>query len=104
MRLNLVRTAIPIARSGLLQHAVRVPAIRRVPAASPSAILAHTKPFHSSGPRQRRYERFEEDPWSGQPNERPDVMSFLRRRLGGDRAVWLWGIGIGACVIYYCAQ
>ncbi|KAL1406366.1 metalloendopeptidase [Vanrija albida] len=102
MRLNLVRTAVPIARGGLHRAPrVVVPAFRR---ASPSSVLAHTKPFHSSGPSQRRYERWEEDPWSGQPNERPDVMSFLRRRLGGDRAVWLWGIGIGACLIYYCAH
>ncbi|TXT12883.1 hypothetical protein VHUM_01284 [Vanrija humicola] len=102
MRLNLVRTAIPVARSGL-QRAPRVvvPVLRRP---TPSSILAHTKPFHSTAPSQRRYERFEENPFGGQSSQRPDVMGYVRRRAGGDGAMWLWGIGITACVIYYCAQ
>lgn len=31
-------------------------------------------------------------------------MDLLRRRLGGDRAVWLYGLGIGGGGLYYVTQ
>jgi hypothetical protein len=32
------------------------------------------------------------------------VHNFLRRRLGGDRGVMIFGVAIGGGVIYYIAQ
>lgn len=61
--------------------------------------------IHTSGPTSAKYERFDGG-YRGPtgPSGRPDMMSFLRRRFGSDRAVWLYGIGIGGGGIYYVAQ
>lgn len=29
------------------------------------------------------------------------MMSYLKRRLGGERAIWIYGIGVGGSGIYY---
>ncbi|KAK4689916.1 hypothetical protein P7C73_g203, partial [Tremellales sp. Uapishka_1] len=57
--------------------------------------------------RSAKYERFD-TPSYGTPSGpsppgggRPDFMSYLRRRLGGDRAVWVYGIGLTGGGLYY---
>lgn len=34
----------------------------------------------------------------------PGMKEYLRRRLGGDRAIWVYGIGIGGGGLYYVTQ
>ena len=72
------------------------------PPVRPSPIL---RQLHTTPPRQAKYERFDTGR-SGPtgPSGRPDVWSFFRRRFGSDRAVWLYGIGIGGGGIYYVTQ
>ena len=68
------------------------------------------RPLHTSSPNGARYERFD-GPSSAGPSGsdgggggRPDFLAFFRRRLGSDRAVWIYGIGVGGAVIYYVIQ
>ena len=61
--------------------------------------------FTSSSPRSARYERFGSGQTSPPPGGgRPDILSFLRRRAGGDRALVIYGVAIGGGGIYYVAQ
>ncbi|CAD6572273.1 MAG: hypothetical protein TREMPRED_000488 [Tremellales sp. Tagirdzhanova-0007] len=49
-----------------------------------------------------RYERFPSGfPSGSSSGGRQDVLNYLRRRLGGERAVWVYGIAIGGGGIYY---
>lgn len=57
----------------------------------------------SSSRKGYEYRRFDNRP-SGQPNNAGDVMNFMRRRVGGDRGMVVYGIAVGGGVIYYVAQ
>lgn len=59
--------------------------------------------FTTSPPKSARYERFD-FPSSGQPGGSNNVTNFLRRRLGGDRGMIVFGVATGFGVIYYIAQ
>ena len=82
---------------------------RQLPRQLPSHPTVRPPPIarqlHTSRPRHAKYERFDTGR-SGPtgPSGRPDIWSFLRRRFGSDRAVWLYGIGIGGGGIYYVTQ
>ncbi|GFZ42524.1 hypothetical protein JCM24511_00240 [Saitozyma sp. JCM 24511] len=85
----------------------RLPSLRTplpcLPHARPPPRPSPVRAFHPSPLRTARYERFP----SGQgapapgPSGRPDVFGYLRRRLGGDRAVWVYGIALGGGGLYY---
>ena len=61
-----------------------------------------------------RYERFDPEPqWRAGPTGGggrpgggggPNIKEYLRRRFGGDRAIYVYGIGIGGGGIYYVTQ
>jgi hypothetical protein len=67
----------------------------------------------SHAPRAR-YERFDPEPqWRAGPTGGggrpgggggPNIEEYLRRRFGGDRAIYVYGIGIGGGGIYYVTQ
>jgi hypothetical protein len=88
----------------------RLPSLRTslpsLPHARPPPRPFPVRAFHPSPLRPARYERFP----SGQgapspgPSGRPDVLGYLRRRLGGDRAVWVYGIAVGGGGLYYVTQ
>ncbi|KAK8861614.1 hypothetical protein IAR55_002437 [Kwoniella newhampshirensis] len=65
--------------------------------------LASRTIHRSTAARFPKYERFPTGSGSPSPGPsgRPDLWSYLRRRLGGDRAVYVYGIGIGGAGIYY---
>jgi hypothetical protein len=103
-RLSHVRGAIANARAAAQPVAsssrIRIPA-----KASPLRAL-HTTPKP-----QARYERFDPQPqWRSGPSGAqpggggPKFTEYLKRRLGGDRAVWLYGIGLGGGGLYYVTQ
>lgn len=58
--------------------------------------------IHTTRPTRAQYERFDRG-FKGPtgPSGRPDWRMFLRRRFGSDRAIYLYGIGIGGAGIYY---
>jgi hypothetical protein len=77
--------------------------------------------LHHQTPLQARYERFDPPggPFSGRsgggPDPRPprgggngsapsNLLAFIRRRVGGDRAIWVYGIGLGGSGLYYVTQ
>lgn len=66
--------------------------------------------LHTSIPRRAQYERFGGGRPSiggggpSGPSGRPDVVTLLRRRLGGDRAVVVYGVGVGGALVYYVVQ
>lgn len=73
--------------------------------------VPNARSFHSTFPRLAQYERFPSSGGrrpiggSGQgPNGRPDVVQMLRRRLGGDRAVVVYGVGVSGALVYYVVQ
>lgn len=61
-----------------------------------------------------RYERFDPEPqWRAGPSGGggrpgggggPNIKEYLRRRFGGDRAIYVYGIGIGGGGLYYVTQ
>jgi hypothetical protein len=55
-------------------------------------------------PRRPRYERFDTPSFGQGGGGVQNVHHFLRRRLGGDRGVLVFGIAIGGGLIYYVAQ
>lgn len=69
------------------------------------ATLEHLtrRQLSSSSRKGYEYRRFDNDP-SGQPSSGGDVMNFVKRRVGGDRGMVLYGVLIGGGVIYYVAQ
>ena len=69
--------------------------------ARPSATIRH---LHTTRPLRAKYERFGGGRGPTGPSGRPDLMMFLRRRFGSDRAIWLYGIGIGGGGLYYVTQ
>ncbi|WWC68580.1 uncharacterized protein I206_102510 [Kwoniella pini CBS 10737] len=60
--------------------------------------------LHTSTKRFAKYERFPSG-YSPSPGPsgsgRPDIWQYFKRRLGGDRAVYVYGIGIGGGGLYY---
>lgn len=72
--------------------------------APPLRLRPQTRSLMTTPPPRARYERFE-GPSYGQPG-RPgaNLYRFLWRRLGGDRGVILFGIGLGGAAVYYIAQ
>lgn len=76
--------------------------------------LQQVRPMHISKPLRARYDRFDPSPsWnmgSGGGGGGPrgpgghGMKEYLRRRLGGDRAIWVYGIGIGGGCLYYVTQ
>lgn len=88
------------------------------PIASSSRLVARplqqTRPIHVSRPLRARYDRFDPSPsWNmggsgggGGPRGSggPNIKEYLRRRLGGDRAIWVYGIGLGGGGLYYVTQ
>ncbi|OCF31676.1 mitochondrial metalloendopeptidase OMA1 [Kwoniella heveanensis BCC8398] len=98
------RSLAPVARRPV------IPALRlRQPVSSSPTI---TRSFRTSSVRTARYERFD-SPYSaplGSPNAGPggggggagpNIWQYFKRRLGGDRAVWVYGIGVGGGGLYY---
>jgi hypothetical protein len=89
------------------------------PIASPSRVTAQptfTAPrraLQTSPIPRARYERFDPEPqWRAGPSRGPgggggggpNFKEYLRRRLGGDRAIYIYGIGIGGGGLYYVTQ
>nr|XP_031862888.1 uncharacterized protein CI109_001362 [Kwoniella shandongensis]KAA5529960.1 hypothetical protein CI109_001362 [Kwoniella shandongensis] len=96
---QLSRTALTAARPTLSARTTALPSIR------PTLI---TRTIHQTSlPRSPKYERFPTDhggsPGGGPtgPTGRPDLWSYFKRRLGGDRAVYVYGIGVGGAGLYY---
>ncbi|KAL7424718.1 metalloendopeptidase [Cryptotrichosporon argae] len=81
------------------------PLARPVARLRPSAQLAFPRLSRrgllTTPPRNARYERFDTPSTPGPSGGRPDVLGYLRRRAGGDRALWVYGIGIGGGGVYY---
>lgn len=106
--LTLVNNSHPAMFSASFR--TRLPSLRTplpcLPHARPPPRPSPVRAFHPSPLRTARYERFP----SGQgapspgPSGRPDVFGYLRRRLGGDRAVWVYGIALGGGGLYYVTQ
>ncbi|WVF65807.1 hypothetical protein IAT40_000544 [Kwoniella sp. CBS 6097] len=95
--------SLPLARSALAPSL----ALKRPPTTTgriqPRGL--QTTPFRSA-----RYERFDSPysvPSGGAPHAGPGggggprLWQYFKRRLGGDRAVWVYGIGVGGCGLYY---
>ncbi|OCF75049.1 mitochondrial metalloendopeptidase OMA1 [Kwoniella mangroviensis CBS 8886] len=83
------------------------PISRSIPHFAPSSLLARPqipRNIHTSIRRSAKYERF---PSGYSPSPGPnggggtDIWQYFKRRLGGDRAVWVYGIGVGGGGIYY---
>ncbi|BEJ16005.1 hypothetical protein CspHIS471_0506100 [Cutaneotrichosporon sp. HIS471] len=81
--------------------------VRSVPrAAAPSqrsGLQALRRPISSTSRRAVEYRRFDTRS-SGQPNSSDNVMNYVRRRVGGDRGMVIYGVLIGGGVIYYVAH
>ncbi|OWZ31902.1 mitochondrial metalloendopeptidase OMA1 [Cryptococcus neoformans] len=64
-----------------------------------------SRALHTTRPSYAKYERFDQRPsFGGSPGPRgggPTLWEYVKRRMGGDRAVWIYGIGIGGGGIYY---
>lgn len=69
------------------------------------ATLEHLtrRQLSSSSRKGYEYRRFDHQP-SGQRSSGGDVMNFVKRRVGGDRGLVLYGVLIGGGAIYYVAQ
>jgi hypothetical protein len=79
-----------------------------VPARLPLKPVHPVRPLrqlHTSRPSHAQYERFDRG-FSGPtgPSGRPDFKTFLRRRFGSDRALYIYGIGVGGAGLYYVVQ
>ncbi|WWC87947.1 uncharacterized protein L201_002847 [Kwoniella dendrophila CBS 6074] len=80
---------------------------RSLPYTTPSRLSTRipiSRSFKNSIPNSAKYERFPSGyaPSPG-PNGGggPNIWQYFKRRLGGDRAVWVYGIGVGGAGIYY---
>lgn len=64
-----------------------------------------SRALHTTRPSYAKYERFDQRPsFGGSPGPSgggPTLWEYVKRRMGGDRAVWVYGIGIGGGGIYY---
>ena len=99
MRAMAARATLPIASSSR--------------AARP-AFTAPRRALQTSRVPRARYERFDPEPqWRAGPTGGggrpgggggPNIKEYLRRRFGGDRAIYVYGIGIGGGGIYYVTQ
>lgn len=83
--------------------------VRLAPRPSPTgpSVLQHIpkRGFSSGGPKRSRYDRWDPYGGQGQPGSgRQNVENYVKRRLGGDRGVKIYAIGIGAALIYYVCQ
>ncbi|BEI92837.1 uncharacterized protein CcaverHIS019_0504650 [Cutaneotrichosporon cavernicola] len=81
--------------------------VRSVPrAAAPSqrsGLQALRRPISSTSRRSVEYRRFDTRS-SGQPNSSDNAVNYVRRRVGGDRGMVIYGVLIGGGVIYYVAH
>ena len=78
------------------------------------AFTAPRRALQTSHASRARYERFDPEPqWRAGPTGGggrpgggggPNIKEYLRRRFGGDRAIYVYGIGIGGGGIYYVTQ
>jgi hypothetical protein len=102
MSVRSVQTAHQSLRSGF-----------RLQATTLQRAFPRPRTLHTSIPRRAQYERFGggrpsigggSDGRPGGPSGRPDVVTLLRRRLGGDRAVVVYGVGVGGALVYYVVQ
>lgn len=101
VRLARLASTVRTAPSAVLQ-----PAARSVPRTSPS-VFGHLprRGFTTSGPKRARYDRWDPYGGQGQPNNgRNNLTNFVKMRLGGDRGVKIYAIGIGGALIYYVYQ
>jgi len=79
-------------------------------AAARPTFTAPRRALRTSPIPRARYERFDPDPqWRAGPSGGPggggpNFKEYLRRRLGGDRAIYVYGIGIGGGGLYYVTQ
>ena len=76
-----------------------VPLVKRAQAA-PSRLLSTSRPRSAQYERSRFVQGKHEQSGGG----RPDVLTFLRRRAGGDRALVVYGVAVGGGVVYYVVQ
>lgn len=98
--LNLARVARPAASVAGRTALVAAPK-------SPAAVVGQLprRTFTSSAFRRARYDRWDPYGGQGQPdNGRNNVTNYVKRRLGGDRGVVIYAIGIGGALIYYVFQ
>jgi hypothetical protein len=79
--------------------------------ARPKPVTIPARALHATPKPRARYERFDPQPqWrvgpsgSGGGGGGPKFTDYLKRRLGGDRAVWVYGIGLGGGGLYYVTQ
>ncbi|WVR03778.1 hypothetical protein IAU60_000773 [Kwoniella sp. DSM 27419] len=92
-----LRQALPATTRPLALPRTRLIPRALLPNVQPTRAL-RTTPIQSA-----RYERFD-SPFgtsSPGPSGRSNFWNYLRRRLGGDRAVYVYGIGIGGGGLYY---
>ncbi|GMK55599.1 hypothetical protein CspeluHIS016_0206550 [Cutaneotrichosporon spelunceum] len=91
-----------------LLAAARATARSVPPAAAPSrrvGLQALRRPLSSTSRRTVEYRRFDNrNRSSGQANSSENVMNYVRRRVGGDRGMVIYGVLIGGAVIYYVAH
>ncbi|ODO04558.1 hypothetical protein I350_05162 [Cryptococcus amylolentus CBS 6273] len=103
-----------VPKNTLRSTSIRLPApTPRFPVRPPPL----SRPLHTTPRLAARYERFDERPsfgnfgggssgggaGGGGPRG-PDLWTYVKRRVGGERAVWVYGIGIGAGGVYYVAH
>lgn len=86
-----------------VRYAAKRPAVSSSGVQTGTVQSATRRLLSNSVHRSRQYQRFEM-PSSGQPGQRPDLMQFARRRLGGDRATIIYGLAIAGGVTYYVVQ
>lgn len=67
-----------------------------------SGLQALRRPLTSSSRHRVEYRRFDNRS-PGQPDS-GNVMNYVRRRVGGDRGMVIYGLLIGGGAIYYVAQ
>lgn len=103
-RLANLRGTLSAARAGA-QPTASSSRLALKPTTVPSRVLHTTPKPHA------RYERFDPQPqWrvgpssGGGPGGGPNFKEYMKRRLGGDRAVWVYGIGLGGGGLYYVTQ
>lgn len=98
----------PFASLSSVTSAVIRPQSRRL--APPIPLVRQPQPrlLHTSLPRRAQYERFPSGgsryPGPASNSGRSQVWYYLKRRLGGERAVYVYGIALGGGGIYYVAQ
>jgi hypothetical protein len=103
-RITSIRSNFAAARSALLANA----SSSRVTARPTQATR---RSVQTSQPLRARYERFDPQPqWRAGPSGGgpggggSNFKQYLRRRLGGDRAIYIYGIGLGGGGLYYVTQ